>query len=257
MVGSLLIDYQKFMRLVPPTMPKKDLASRVFNNVYFGIVWALFLAVVLRLVWPLRDALLICWVYGRNAYFQQGIRVVKEKPTIFSNGARAPDLPNLVTGFGVFLITVLGLSMLLVLVLRVYEKHFAGKVHGMARKVRILPILRDVVFVLVLLELGPVLAGISSGRPVHEYPHYTADDFIAALLLGILGFTVSGCFACFHRWSHLAAVAIGAGFFCFLKAVFIGDNVFAGIFAMAVMAALMAIGGALSYLFKSDNRPSN
>ena len=245
------------MSKVPKPKEKKDLASRAFNNFYFGIVWILFLGAVLRLVWPLRNALLVFWVYGRNAYFQQGIRVVKDKPTMFSNGERAPELPNLVTGFGTFLIIALGLSLLLVFVLRVYEKYFAGKVHGLARKVRILPILRDVVFVLVLLELGPVLAGISSGRPVHESPHYTADDFIAALLLGIFGFALSGCFSPINRWSHLAAVAIGTGFFCFLKAVLIADNFLAGILAVVVMGVLMAIGGALSFLFKRNDGPAN
>jgi hypothetical protein len=105
----------------PEPTHKKDLATRAFNNFYFTITWMLFLAVVTNLVWPLRNALLVIWVYGRDAYFHQGIRVIKNKPTTFSNGARSPDLPNLVTGFGVFLITAFGLTLLLIYALRAYE----------------------------------------------------------------------------------------------------------------------------------------
>ncbi|MFZ0828464.1 MAG: hypothetical protein WAO02_13675 [Verrucomicrobiia bacterium] len=112
------------MSKIPQSTPKKDLATRVFSNFYFDVAWVLFLAVVVHLVWPLRNALLVLWVYGSDAYFHQGIRVVKSKPTMFSNGAGSPDLPDMITGFGVFLLTVLGLSLLLIYALRFYEKHF-------------------------------------------------------------------------------------------------------------------------------------
>jgi hypothetical protein len=72
--------------------------------------------------WPIRDCLLVCWVYGTDAFFHQGIRVVSAKPTRFSDGALAPTLPNLITGFGAFFVTVLGLTLLLVAVLRFYER---------------------------------------------------------------------------------------------------------------------------------------
>jgi hypothetical protein len=110
---------------LPASTPKKDLATRVFNNFYFDIAWILFLAVVVKLVQPLSDALLVFWVYGKAAYFQQGIRVIKHKPTTFSNGARSPDFPDIVTGFAIFFITVFGLSLLLIYGLRLYEKYFS------------------------------------------------------------------------------------------------------------------------------------
>ena len=109
--------------------PKKDLATRVFNNFYFDIAWLLFLAAAVRVVWPVRNALLVLWVYGRDAYFREGIRVVKNKPTTFSNGASSPELPDIITGFGVFLLTVFGLSLLLIYALRGYERLFCASKH--------------------------------------------------------------------------------------------------------------------------------
>ena len=107
------------------TEEPRDLAGRLFENFYFTISWIAFLAVVMRFVsWPLRDCLLVCWVYGSDAYFRDGVRVVSGKPTIFSTGASAPQLPNLVTGFGAFIVTAFGLSLLLVYLLRFYERRF-------------------------------------------------------------------------------------------------------------------------------------
>jgi hypothetical protein len=88
--------------------------------------------VTFKIVWPLRNALLVFWVYGRDAYFREGIRVVKNKPTIFSNGAGSPDLPDIVTGVGVFLITVFGLSLLMIYALRAYERFFCAPKHESA-----------------------------------------------------------------------------------------------------------------------------
>ena len=113
---------------------KNDLADRVFSNFYFAIAWFLFLAVVVRVVWPLRNMWLVVWVYGRDGYLKQGIRVVSEKPTIFSNGVRPPDFPNVVTGFAVFLTTVFGLSLLLVYALRFYERCFLSRKNEGARR---------------------------------------------------------------------------------------------------------------------------
>jgi hypothetical protein len=37
--------------------------------------------------WWIRDALLVWWVYGRDAYFRDGVRVLPDKPTRFSTAA--------------------------------------------------------------------------------------------------------------------------------------------------------------------------
>ena len=82
-----------------------------------------FLTLVLLFVsWPIRNIALVCWVYGSQAYFHDGIRVLPGKPIKFSNGVKAPMLPDLVTGFGAIVITVFGLTILLIFLLRFYER---------------------------------------------------------------------------------------------------------------------------------------
>jgi hypothetical protein len=51
--------------------------------------------------------------------------IMPGKPVRFSNGLEVPALPDMVTGFGAFIITFFGLTILLILGLRYYERHFA------------------------------------------------------------------------------------------------------------------------------------
>ena len=52
--------------------------------------------------WPLRDVALVYWLRGRAAYQEQGVRILKGKPTRFSTGELVPDLPDIVTGASAF-----------------------------------------------------------------------------------------------------------------------------------------------------------
>jgi len=98
------------------------LESRIFSKPVFAITWIIFLAVIVRTVsWPLRNFALVCWVYGWDGYFHDGLRVLPGKPVKFSNGELATTFPDLVTGFAAFLGTVFGLTFLLILMLRLYE----------------------------------------------------------------------------------------------------------------------------------------
>ena len=109
----------------------QDLAARLLGNFYFAISWIACLSLVMNLVsWPIRNVLLVFWVYGKKGYYQDGIRVVSSKPTVFSTGVHAPELPNIVTGFGAFLVTAFGLTLLLIFALRFYERHFMKGEHA-------------------------------------------------------------------------------------------------------------------------------
>lgn len=102
----------------------KHLDERLFNRAGFSVPWIIFLAIVLRFVsWPIRNFILVCWIYGRTAYIHDGIRVLAGKPMRFSTGAEVPSFPVFVTSFGAFFITCLGLTMLLIFSLRFYERH--------------------------------------------------------------------------------------------------------------------------------------
>jgi hypothetical protein len=83
------------------------LTHRVFGNVWFQIFWALFLVFLLMRLWWVRDALLVYWVYGSDAYFGLGVRILPGKPIRFSTGALAPVWADMITGFGFFAVIVL------------------------------------------------------------------------------------------------------------------------------------------------------
>lgn len=106
----------------------QHLDERLLKRPTFILPWLGFLTVVLLFVsWPLRNFALVCWVYGSQAYFHDGVRVLPGKPIRFSTGVEAPILPDLVTGFGAFIITVFGLTLLLIFGLRFYERHFSRR----------------------------------------------------------------------------------------------------------------------------------
>jgi hypothetical protein len=103
----------------------REAASRLFARKDFAVPWVVFLAAVFTFVaWPIRNFLLVCWVYGSDAYFRGGIRVLSGKPIRFSNGELAPTLPDIVTAFGMFLVTAFGLTLLLIFAVRFWERHF-------------------------------------------------------------------------------------------------------------------------------------
>ena len=110
------------------SLQPERLEKRLFDNSKFLIGWIGCLMVFEIFVsWPLRNIALVFWVYGSQGYFHEAIRVLPGKPTRFSNGVQVPTLPDLVTGFGSFFITVLGLTFLLIFTLRFYDRHFTNK----------------------------------------------------------------------------------------------------------------------------------
>src|SRR4051794_24841010 len=95
-----------------------SLPKRLFRRTWFALAWVVFLAVIVTRFWRVRDALLVWWVYGRDAYYRDGIRVLPGKPVRFTTGELAPQWPDIVTGFGFFVIVAFGLTLLLILTLR-------------------------------------------------------------------------------------------------------------------------------------------
>ena len=104
---------------------QKDLATRVFERPAFEFAWPTFLFVLMILVFrPIQTFLLVCWVYGRDGYFQKGIRLLNGKPVRFSDGNLVPTYLDALAGFLTFFTIVFGLSVLLILFLRLYDRHF-------------------------------------------------------------------------------------------------------------------------------------
>ncbi len=102
-----------------------DLASRTFSKPLFALAWVVFHAILVTKFWWVSNVALVWWVYGREAY-AHGMRVLPGKPTRFSNGQPAPALPDIVTGLAFFILVTFGLSLLLMLCLRAYERLRGG-----------------------------------------------------------------------------------------------------------------------------------
>jgi hypothetical protein len=106
------------------SLRRDELAARTLRG-WFGIVWTLFLIGMLVGFWWVRDLVLVVWVYGYDAYFTDGVRVLAGKPTRFSTGELAANLPDFVTGISYFVLVVFGGTCLLILALRWIE-HISG-----------------------------------------------------------------------------------------------------------------------------------
>jgi hypothetical protein len=128
MADTLLqVDHDRaFMSETPPKA--QGLTARAFNNVPFMIGWTVFLSLLYGTVGlPVQRALVVLWIRGSDAYFHHGIRELRGHPIRFSDGEPVPYLPHAVTGLAVGLVIFLGLSLLMMVVLRFYERHFGKR----------------------------------------------------------------------------------------------------------------------------------
>jgi hypothetical protein len=97
------------------------------NHPFFTLTWAVFLLLFLRFVsQPVRDFALVCWFYGRDGYFKDGIRVIAgghgRGPTRFTNGELVPAMLDTASDILTFVITAVGLTLLLVAILMLCER---------------------------------------------------------------------------------------------------------------------------------------
>ena len=106
-----------------PAPANENLPVRMLNKPGFALGWIVFLAVILKQFWWVRDVFLVWWVYGRDAYFREGVRVLPGKPIKFSNGQPAPAFQEFVTGSAFFFVVVFGLTAILIAALLLYERH--------------------------------------------------------------------------------------------------------------------------------------
>ena len=124
------------------------------------------------------------------------------------------------------------------------------------QRVLVGPIVRDVLIVWVLTALGGIVAGIATGGPTQDTQRFMLAVAAANFLLGTVAFTIAGCLAPAGRWRHLALVAVGAWFTSLVNVVFFGVTIVQWIGGAIFMALIMGIGGAISYVFKRDKKPS-
>ena len=107
--------------------PSRPAAERLFRDPWFAVPWSLFLFVSVIALWPIRDAALVWWVFGQQGY-RDGIRLATKFR--FTNGALVPTFPDIVTGFGYFLLVTIGLTLLAMAVLRGIDRRLSRRASG-------------------------------------------------------------------------------------------------------------------------------
>lgn len=93
----------------------------------FGLFWGVSTFVIVLKFWWVRNIALVIWVFGPNAYFHDGVRVLYGKPVRFSTGELAPQFPDMITGLGYFLIVALSWTILVNLVRGAYQRYRKNK----------------------------------------------------------------------------------------------------------------------------------
>ena len=111
------------------------------------------------------------------------------------------------------------------------------------------PIFRDVIILTLLSTLGGFIIGTAVGPRLNTERALLAAG-VAAISLGTVGFTISGCLAPPPRWRHLAFVAIGVWLVGLNNVVWFGSTIGQWLGSSILVAVTMILGGALSYLFK-------
>jgi hypothetical protein len=113
------------------------------------------------------------------------------------------------------------------------------------QRVRLGPIIRDVLIIMALLFIGPWAVDMTW--------HANMLAMVAAgLLLGTVGFIIAGCLAVGNRWRHLFYVAIGVWLMSILNVLFGPFGIFQWLLSIITDALMMGVGGSLSFLFKRD-----
>jgi hypothetical protein len=124
------------------------------------------------------------------------------------------------------------------------------------RRVRIGPVIRDIVIVWLLTAMGGFVAGVATGGPQRDAPRFMLAVIASNFLLGSVAFTIAGCLAPPGRWRHLGFVALGAWLTSLINVVFFRFTIPQWISGAIFMAIIMGVGGAISYLFKRGTKPS-
>ena len=114
---------------------------------------------------------------------------------------------------------------------------------------RVGPIIRDVVIIVALTAFGGFVIGLTGALA-------SQGGMLAIvasnLLLGTVGFVISGCLARDNRWRHLAYVAVGVWLFGLVNVLFFGFGIIQWCLSSIAVGSMMGVGGALSYVFRRD-----
>lgn len=107
-------------------------------------------------------------------------------------------------------------------------------------------VIRDVGVLVLLTGIGGFIIGFA--RPGADIEDLTAAIAVSNMLLGTIGFTISGSHTSGKRWRHLFIVAVGL-WLSSLMNLMLGLSILHWIAAIPVILVMMGVGGAISYIF--------
>lgn len=113
-------------------------------------------------------------------------------------------------------------------------------------KLSIAAVIRDVGVLLLLTAIGGFIIGIA--RPVADIEDLTVALAVSNVLLGTIGYTISGSRTSGKRWRHLIIVAVGLWLSSLMNLMF-GLGILQWIAAIPMILVIMGVGGAISYIF--------
>ena len=120
-------------------------------------------------------------------------------------------------------------------------------------EIRWLAVIRDVAIIWILTFLAGFLIGMA-GAEGNQLLYACA---LGNIIFGTVGFTISGCMAKTQRWQHLLVVAVGVWGVSQFNNVSDSLSTIQWLLEIAVIVVMMAVGGALSYLFARTPRQSD
>ena len=111
-----------------------------------------------------------------------------------------------------------------------------------------LTVLRDVVIIQALTAVGGLIVAVA-GTKSEDKDLILAIAF-SNLILGTIGFVISGCLTSGKRWKHLAIVAAGVWLTSIVNVLLGFATVPQWIVSIVFSALIMGLGGGISYIFR-------
>jgi len=106
-------------------------------------------------------------------------------------------------------------------------------------------IVRDVIIIWIITGIGGFVIGIATAGS--RLPILAIA--VSNILLGIVGFCISGCMIKDNRWKHLTIVALLVWLTSIVNTIFGPFSLSNWFFGIALLFVMMAIGGGLSFIF--------
>jgi FtsH-binding integral membrane protein len=123
-------------------------------------------------------------------------------------------------------------------------------------RLRIGPIVRDVIIIWILTSMGGFVIGFALAGVLGAKEREVGAYAVSNLLFGTLGFTIAGFLAPSRKWRHLGIVAIGVWFTSLINVMFLGVSVPQWIGGAIFLAIFMGLGGAISNVLRRVIKPT-